>query len=382
MAGDAERRPGASLPRLTGLDVGLLTALAAFRWAAWAWMAALALLSRHDLEAPWVSPVLVGVALAVTLGATALLRRRPEVLLAPAWLILELAAGAALLVGDGWAYGGDPTGATAPPALGGVWPVAGVLAAGVARGWVSGAVTGGVLAVANVAGKVIAGEPSLADQGLSVASTAVQYVIAGAAIGYAALRVRSAERRLAEAEARDAVARTLHDGVLQTLAVVQHRADDEALARLAREQERDLREYLFGAGHAAGGGDLGEALRAAAAWFEDAYGGQAQVVAVDDDLRGVSGPRSEALAGAAREALANAGKHGGAGRVTIYVESEDEGGAVFCSVKDDGRGFDPAHTVEGQGLSRSIRARMAEVGGRVEVSSAPGRGTEVRLWLP
>jgi signal transduction histidine kinase len=34
------------------------------------------------------------------------------------------------------------------------------------------------------------------------------------------------------------------------------------------------------------------------------------------------------------------------------------------------------------GLPRSIRARMAEVGGRVEIDSRPGRGAEVRIWVP
>jgi signal transduction histidine kinase len=51
-------------------------------------------------------------------------------------------------------------------------------------------------------------------------------------------------------------------------------------------------------------------------------------------------------------------------------------------VKDDGTGFDPATAREGMGLSRSVRGRVADVGGRVEVDSAPGRGTEVRLWVP
>lgn len=367
---------------LAGIEVGFLTALAAFRWAAWVWMATLALLARNDLEVRWISPVLVGAALVVTAGATALLRRRPEVLLTTPAVLVELGVGAALLVGDGAAYGGDPVGASAPPSLGSVWPVSGVLAIGLARGWVGGAVGGAAMALANVVGKVVAGSPSLSDQALGMSSTAVQYVIAGAAIGYAATRVRTAERRVAEIEARDRVARRLHDGVLQTLAVIQHRADDDALVRLAREQERDLRELLFGTGEAVGGGDLGEALRAAAAWFEDAYGGRATVVAVEDDLRRVQGPRCEALAGAVREALANAGKHGRARAVTIYVEPDEEGAGVFCSVKDDGRGFDPSTTADGQGLSRSVRARMEEVGGDAEVSSSPGRGAEVRLWLP
>jgi signal transduction histidine kinase len=86
----------------------------------------------------------------------------------------------------------------------------------------------------------------------------------------------------------------------------------------------------------------------------------------------------DALAGAVSEALANAGKHGDATVVTVYAEPE--GDAVFCSVKDDGHGFDGAP--EGIGLSRSVRGRIAEVGGRVEVDGNPGRGTEVRLWVP
>jgi signal transduction histidine kinase len=88
-----------------------------------------------------------------------------------------------------------------------------------------------------------------------------------------------------------------------------------------------------------------------------------------------------ALTGAAGEAMVNAGKHGHAAKVQVYVEPDDTGG-VFCSVKDDGQGFDPSSTVEGIGLSRSIRGRVSEVGGRVEIVSAPGDGTEVLLWLP
>ena len=88
-----------------------------------------------------------------------------------------------------------------------------------------------------------------------------------------------------------------------------------------------------------------------------------------------------AVAGAVGEALTNAAKHGDATRVVVFVDPGDDG-AVLVSVNDDGCGFDPDRTDEGVGLSRSIRGRMDEVGGRVEVDSAPGRGTEVRLHLP
>ena len=51
------------------------------------------------------------------------------------------------------------------------------------------------------------------------------------------------------------------------------------------------------------------------------------------------------------------------------------------SVKDDGRGFDPLAITEGEGLRRSIRGRLAEIDGRVEVDGRQGRGAEIRMWV-
>jgi signal transduction histidine kinase len=339
-------------------------------------MAIVLLVSRDDLQGPggrpWLAVLLVGAALAVSAGATYLVRTDPERLLAIPALATELAVGFALGAGDGWAYAHDHA-----QSLGSVWPLAGVLTAGAALAGRGGAIAGAVVGLGRLCGDLLQARSTepLADLSVSASSTFVLYALAGGAAGYATVKLREAEREISTVRAREEVARTLHDGVLQTLAVVQRRASDPDLARLAREQERELREYLFGAEPA--GGELGPQLRRAAARFEDHFGGVARVV-LADDLPGLAPGVVDALAGAVAEALTNAGKHGEASVVTVYAEPD--GGAVFCSVKDDGRGFDG--TPEGVGLTRSVRGRIAEVGGRVEVDGNPGRGTEVRLWVP
>jgi anti-sigma regulatory factor (Ser/Thr protein kinase) len=357
------------------VDRVLARGLVAFRWVAWAWMAAVAVIAGPGMKRPWLAVALIGAALAVTVWATGNARGAavPPV---PA-VLAELAVGVGLVLGDGWTYGAGHAFSTAL-SLGSVWPLAGVLAAGVALGPWAGVVAGGALGVARM-GAALANGVWHFDRAevLSLVNSVVFYVLAGAVAGYLTRLIVRAEREISTARAREEVARTLHDGVLQTLAVVERRVADPELARLAREQERDLRSFLFGSAPPTAGRDLEAALRAAADRWEAAFGGRAQVL-VADDLPALSAERVAALAGAAGEALTNAGKHGAASRVTVYAEP-DLGGSVFLSVKDDGQGFDPLATAEGVGLRRSVRERMAEVGGSAEVRSHPGAGTEIIL---
>lgn len=357
----------------------MLAGLVALRWAASAWMAVVLVVSRHDLRRPWLALLLVGAALAYTACATVWLRTRPGVLLTRGAVSAELAVAAALVLCDGWAYGAHHAFSTSQ-SLGSVWPLAAVLSTGVALSAAAGAGAGAVLGLARV-GAVLANGVRHFDGGrvLSLMNSAVFYAVAGAVAGYVMALLRRAESEISAARAREEVARTLHDGVLQTLAVVERRSTDAALVRLAREQDRELRAYLFGDTQPDHGPDLGAALRAAAARFEDAYGVRADVL-VADDVPALGSAPIRALTGAVGEALANAGKHGHASRVTVYVEPDEHGG-VFCSVKDDGRGFDPAARPAGFGIPGSIMDRMAEAGGRAEVRSTPGAGTEVCLWL-
>ena len=365
------------------METGLLRGLAVFRWAAWVWIAAVTFINRDHLRRPVLAWVLIGAALAITAWLTALVRRDPAAMLHRVPVAVELACGAALILCDGWAYGRGHAFATSQ-SLGVGWPVAGVLTVGIAWGPAAGGLAGVGMGLARFGATLANGVAlsSLAGARVtSLVSTAVLYASAGAVAGYVATLLRRAERQISAARAREEMARTLHDGVLQTLAVVERRADDPALARLAREQERDLREYLFGAMGApvGAGGDLGSTLRATAGRFEDSFGGRVQVL-VADDVPSLRPEAVDALAGAIGEALTNAGKHGAADRVTVYVEPQGRG--VFCSVKDNGSGFDVAATPEGIGLTQSIRGRLTEAGGRVEVRSRPGDGAEVCLWLP
>ena len=365
------------------METGLLRGIAAFRWAAWFWVAIVTVANHRQLDKPVLAYGLLSLALAITVWLTLRLRAASASLLDRAPLIFEFTCGFALTLCDGWAYGPGHVFATSQ-SLGVAWPMAGVLSIGVALGVTPGGIAGAGIGLARLGATFANGVAAYQVTGgrvMSLISTAVLYASAGAVAGYCAQLLRRAEGEVSTVRAREEFARTLHDGVLQTLAVVERRTDDPALARLAREQERDLREYLFGSSPTTlgGGGDLGTMLRAAAGRFEDNFGGRAQVL-IADDLPVLPATHVDALAGAVGEALTNAGKHGHAAHITVFVEPDGSG--VFGSVQDDGGGFDLEAVTEGVGLTRSIRDRVHEVGGRAEIRSQPGEGTEVLMWIP
>lgn len=356
---------------ITDLEWGVARGIAGFRWLALAWAAVVLFLTRADVDGPVLGATLLGLGLVVTaLTTEASIRRRVQ-LFAPTAVIAELCVGASMLALDGLVYDRDHS-----QSLGSAWPIAGVLMAAVVGGPVGGAVAGVALGLARWLGAQLA--PFTDDvSSLSLVSSGVLFAIAGAAAGAAMDLVRRAELAIAEARARDEVARTLHDGVLQTLAVVQRRSTDDELVVLAREQELELRAYL--AGDRPQAEEIGAALRRTAARIEQRDGLRVEVLFVGDDHPAVAPAVVEAVSGAVGEALTNAHKHGGATRATVFVDIDEE---LFCSVKDDGTGFDAAAVAPGAGISQSIQARIAEVGGTAEVDARPGCGVEVRLHAP
>ena len=189
-----------------------------------------------------------------------------------------------------------------------------------------------------------------------------------------ALTEARAER--VRADARADMAAHLHDSVLQTLALIQRQAEDpKAVQQLARRQERELRSWLYGEQNA--DKTIKAALTTAAAEVEDERGIPVEVVAVGDCE--LTEPLV-ALVRAAREALVNAAKHSGAGKIDLYAEVDEDRVEVF--VRDRGAGFD-LDTVDDDrlGVKHSITDRMARHGGSATIRSAPGEGTEVRLEI-
>ena len=364
----------------------MLRAMVAFRWGTWGWMAAVVALHRHSLSRPVVALALIAVALAWTITTSVLVVRDPQALERLPAIGCELVIACALGIGGGFAYEHTTSSGVAFSSvrtIGFAWPLAVIITIGVVYGAWAGASAGVVVALPRFFSPIANGLTFHDYDGsnwFSLFSTMLLYVIAGGVAGYMAMLLRRAQDEVAAARARERLARELHDGVLQTLAVIERRADDPQLAKLAREQELELREFLFG-GNGKDPQDLGARMRHSAKRFEEAFGGRVDVI-LAPDLPALDPEAVAALAGAVGEALVNAGKHGHAQRVTVFAEPDDTFTGVCCSVHDDGAGFEPATAREGVGLSRSIRGRMEEVGGRVEIDSRPGSGTEVRLWLP
>ncbi len=188
--------------------------------------------------------------------------------------------------------------------------------------------------------------------------------------------------RAREGERAD-IAAHLHDSVLQTLALIRARADEPAeVARMARAQERELREWLYDE-RPAPGTSLAAALRAVVAEVEDSRSGPGgEPVAVDAVVVGdrVPDEGTDALLAATREALVNAVVHGRP-PVSLYLEVGPDEVEVF--VRDHGDGFDlDAVGPDRFGVRESIMGRVHRRGGTATVTSRPERGTEVHLVLP
>lgn len=184
------------------------------------------------------------------------------------------------------------------------------------------------------------------------------------------------------ADERADVAAHLHDSVLQTLTLIQNglndgTADPQQMAGLARQQERELRNWLDPDRADRAGGSVRGRLDQIASEVEALYGTPVEVVCVADAL---VDDAIDALLAAGREATMNAAKHSGAPRIDLYAEIQDD--LVELFIRDTGKGFDiDAVDPDRRGLSQSVTGRMERAGGSAAIHTAVGEGTEVELTI-
>lgn len=215
---------------------------------------------------------------------------------------------------------------------------------------------------------------------LAIGATLVGVLLVTGPFLYRLVRqVGEERRRRIRADERAAVATHVHDSVLQTLALIQSKAGSpDDVRRLARRQERELREWLYSPDSQPADSDVSfaVALRSAAVEIEDETGVLVEVVVVGD---ATLDDALHATVAAAREAMLNAAKASGAPEISVFAEVEAATVEVF--VRDRGRGFDlEAIPPDRRGIRDSIVGRMARHGGTGVVRSSPA-GTEVALTL-
>jgi signal transduction histidine kinase len=275
------------------------------------------------------------------------------------------------------------------PTLPGVWVAAPVLACAVAGGpWA------GLAAALGIAGSDLIEHPVLHAQNTFLG--VVLLLIAGGLVGYVVrLGVRAEEatalaaRREAAVAERERIARSMHDTVLQVLALVSRRGralggEAAELGRLAAEQERELRLLVLARGRdaeTADGSGLAD-VRGAAELLADAT----VTVACPATPVLLPAAAAQALSSAAAAAVDNVRRHAGPD-ARCWVLLEDDGEAVTLTVRDDGQGIAAGRLAEAAddgrlGVSHSIIGRMRKVGGTATLTSTPGQGTEVELVVP
>ena len=202
----------------------------------------------------------------------------------------------------------------------------------------------------------------------------------------------AAERQRATGDARAAerarIAREVHDAIsqhlfgLRMIAAAMRRADPgnqqaRAIERISEDALRDMQALLVELRPASlDGAGLAPALREICAAYHDRLG-----VSVDASLDDVSvpAPVEHALLRITQEACANAVRHGDARQLAVSMTRQH--GHVELAVRDSGTGFDPAAPHAGSGLAH-IRDRVAELGGTVDIDSAPGRGAALTVRVP
>jgi signal transduction histidine kinase len=383
-------RSGAGVPaiRSLALERSILRGLAVLRWVSMIWVIGVAIYSARGtkkyIEQPLVVMVALALGLAVTIVATRLATQDTARALRLPTVLADIGTAISLYLADGYGFAEKHV-FNPGQALTASWPICAVASTGIAFGPLAGFIAGFLMGFSRYVSALLNGFDDWGPNAFgSLANTTVFSAVWGFIAGWVSMQMRRAENEIANARAREDFARTMHDSVLQTLSLVERRsrATDPQLADTARRTDRELRAYLFGgADSAVETLVLGLRRIVDRAILDHGLAVELSMVDGDEPPPDVTA----AVVSAAGEARTNAAKHANATKVVIFCDPDDgpAGGQVFVSVKDDGKGFDRSETDPSRrGLLGSIEQRMTDVGGRSEIVSGVGKGTEVRLWGP
>ncbi|HET7019022.1 MAG TPA: DUF5931 domain-containing protein [Streptosporangiaceae bacterium] len=385
--------PPALSPRpVTNLQAPMWRSIAAFRFASLAY-ATILLLVRSGVFSHWVWAWAILALMTIWTIATTILYRSPlyvapnariKVLLTADLLVTVAAVLSTNLVQ--WPKDVHI----------GVMPVTATWLAGPALAWAAvNGVRAGAFAAIIIGASLVWLRHLRAGDLLSSTSLdgPVVLLMAAMLVGYIAKLTARAEltmQRATEIEAasreRERLARTIHDSVLQVLAMVQRRGAEiggpaAEIGRLAGEQEAALRALITADEQIPppeGELDLSIQLTRDAEAFVSVITPAMPVLLNEKTVRETTA--------AVREAIDNIRKHcGDSARAWVLID--DEGPEVSVTIRDDGPGIPPGRLAEAAaegrlGVSLAISGRMREIGGSADISSAPGTGTEVRLRVP
>ncbi|MFX4272743.1 MacS family sensor histidine kinase [Propionibacteriaceae bacterium Y1685] len=289
-----------------------------------------------------------------------------------------------------WVLGPQLTTTGASPSIGVYWAVGAPLAVALWRGWVWGALAGVLIMIAEF---VVAPE-------LTPGSVIDKFLIllACVSVGYftSMLRATTHEREQMYAVAagmaeRQRLARIVHDGVLQVLAMVEREGRvlgprGMRLARAAHEQEGQLRALLQDTDIDVTAPDSLDVTHHNLSVILDKHSMPGVTISTPAGTILVESGRAREIDAAVAEALTNVSKHAGP-QAQAWVLLEREGDEIVISIRDNGVGgtltqFGDAVDRGRMGMRHSIHGRLADLGGTARVRTAPGQGVEWEFRIP
>lgn len=206
------------------------------------------------------------------------------------------------------------------------------------------------------------------------------------------------QRRIAVLEERERIGMDLHDGVIQSIyavgLILEHArlliAEEPGRAQSRIEQAigdlnstiRDIRAYILDLRpHQLHDEDLLQGIQRLVIEFRANTLVNTTLQGPAEPLPALTGERATVLFHICQEALANVAKHAQASNVEVCLWVAKE--RALLEIRDDGRGFDlnKVRFTLGHGLP-NMQTRARNVGGDVEISTEPGKGTSVLAWVP